>query len=848
MFRKVKFRFFICLALVAVVFFAGAGQLYELTVTQGSDLATSADSKKERTITLKGNRGQITDINGVPLAYDQTSYNVEFTRDPGKSTSTDRAYYTNVLIQAIAIIGEHGESVIDTFNIKRDSAGAFYFDFGIKAGGEYTEEDVAKRETNWRTNMFVSRDDDADEVYRYLRNRYRIPEDYTYEQARPLLSIWQEVQLNSYLAYVPVKIATDIDIETVSILEARMAELDGIGVSESSLRVYPKDDVAAHIIGYTGRIDDARKQEMTDKGYALDDAMGVVGIESTMEAALTGNSTERQGAQRVIVNSQGKIVQELSYTPPTAGSDVVLTLDLDLQMKTEEILAASVEEIYEERMAEYDALKPEDREGYGEKGVNQEKTGAVVVMDPNTGRVLAMASYPSYDLNLFSGGISEKDMESLTTDISKPLFNNAVSSKGIPGSIFKMVTGLGGLMEGAITTSTTISDGGIFDVFLSKNASPAERQRAPKCWLFDDLRTKGALSYDSSDEEVAIQMADHANLDLQNALRVSCNYFFYTVATHDNMGEERLSYWAEQLGLTTLTGIELTGEVAGQVGGQKTLYDASKEISQQKTSQPNLIQVALMEIMRGFGEAREIEYTDEELKTAANRLMELVGTVQGTEQGPYIRTILEEELGIPQTVTNANNWTVEISQRLGELTWSQTRTATAAIGADITSVTPIAVARYVSAFVNGGYVYEAHIVDSIVDASGEVETREPTVLTKIEAPQEYFDTIKAGMRDVVDEEGGSAQNTFKDFREKGYTVGGKTGTGKVSTLSLHNNAWFVAFTPYEDTEIVVVVYLPNGMKGSNAANAAHDIMQYYLEGQEEPETPAEDPAVNTILS
>jgi len=847
MFQKVKFRFFICLALVAVVFFVGAGQLYELTVTQGGELSSQSDSNKQRTIPLKGNRGQITDVNGVPLAYDQTSYNVEFTRDPSRSTTTDRAYYTNILIQAIGIIEESGASVIDSFNIKRNADGTFYFDFGITAGGEYTEEDVAKRETNWRENMFVSKTDDPDVIYRYLRNRYRIPEDYTYEQALPLLSIWQEVQLSSYRAYVPVTIASGIDIETVSVIEARTAELDGIGVSESSVRVYPKDDVAAHIIGYTGRIDEARAQEMKDKGYSTDDTMGVVGVESTMEAALTGNSTERQGQRNVIVNSQGKVVQELSYTPATAGSDVVLTIDLDLQMKLEEVLQANVEQVYDYRMQEYEKLTPEKQELYGEGGVSQAKTGAAVVMDPNTGRVLAMASYPSYDLNLFSGGIDQKDMDMLTDDISKPLFNNAVSSKGIPGSIFKMVTGMGGLMEGAITTETRISDAGPFDKFLSENASETERQNAPSCWLYRDLINKGALSYDSSHDEIMSQMSAHGSLNLKEALTHSCNYFFYTVATQEQMGEERLSYWAEQFGLTTLTGVEVTGEVAGQVGSQASLYDASKPISEQKTSLPNLIQVALMDIMRGFGEAREIEYTDDELKQAANRLMELVGTVDSSQRGDYIRAILFEELGIPETVTNANGWTVEISQRLTELTWSQTRTATAAIGADITAVTPIAVARYVSALVNGGYVYEAHVVDSIVDAAGNVEKREPQVFAKIDAPDEYFNAIKDGMQGVVDEEGGSARDTFADFKEKGYTVGGKTGTGQVSKLELQNNAWFVAFTPFEDAEIVVVVYLPNGVAGSNAAQAAHDIMDYYLAGQQEQEE-APEPAANTILT
>jgi penicillin-binding protein 2 len=244
-----------------------------------------SEDKKVRELTLKGSRGQIMDITGIPLAYDQSSFDVEFTRDPSKSTNTDKAYYTDVLIKAIDVIERNGGQVIDTFSIKKGDDGGFYFDFGIT-----NPEDVAKREENWRSNMFVSDKSTADVIYRDLRNRYRIPEEYTYEQARKLLSIWQESQLSSYRAYVPVKIAKNVPMETVAIIESMSAELDGISVAESSTRIYPKDDVAAHIIGYMGKmVDKTTIDEMTAKGYSQDDTIGITGIENTMESFLAGN-------------------------------------------------------------------------------------------------------------------------------------------------------------------------------------------------------------------------------------------------------------------------------------------------------------------------------------------------------------------------------------------------------------------------------------------------------------------------------------------------------------------------------------------------------------------------------
>ncbi|MGI6152532.1 MAG: penicillin-binding transpeptidase domain-containing protein [Christensenellaceae bacterium] len=824
MFERLRNRFIICFALVGVLFVVLFVQLYDITITQGGELSTRSEDRKVRTLSVKGYRGQITDINGTPLAYDQSSYNVEFTRDPTRNTPTDRAYYTDVLIRTVEIIEENDEDVIDTFSIVRDSDGSFRFDFGV------TDEAAhAKREENWRKNMAVSEKAEVgpDVIYRDLRKRYSIPEEYNYEQARKLLSIWQEIQLTSYRAYVPVVIASNIDMETVALIEAESSKLDGINISESSVRVYPKDSVAAHIVGYTGKMtDNDMIAEMGQKGYAQDDIIGITGIESSMEQYLTGNSTERQGTREVVVNSNGKIIQELSYTPPSQGNNVVLTIDLDLQMKLEDALQSNINMVYEQRMEEYQKNQEKYDEAFGSREVSQAKMGAAIVMDPNTGNVLAMASYPSYDVNMFSGGISTENMEMLRTDISSPLFNKAIASKGIPGSIFKLVTGMGGLMEGTINLDTRITDEGAFIKGMSDDASEAEKNNAPKCWVKPDF-------------------SRHSDLNLEEAISVSCNYYFMDTAY--NMGIDRLVYWGDQFGLTTLTGIELPGEVAGQVGSPEVLYDPDKDINSQKTSQPVLVRNQIMGYLKEFGESREIEYTQEQVEQTADRLILLAA--KGEQQiGGDIRVILREELEIPETITRSMGWDNQVAQSLLNLMWNDTQTAISGIGAGITAVTPIGVARYVSALINGGNVYEAHIVDSITETNGNIiEQRAPELFSRIEAPQEYFDTIKNGMKRVATEDGGTAAEYFKDFEEKGYTLGGKTGTGVVSKIELENNAWFVGFAPYDDPEIVVVTYIPNGLAGKNAIPVAHDIMEYYLDGQQQSDV-QEIPGYNSVLS
>ncbi|MDL2236939.1 hypothetical protein LJC56_03800 [Christensenellaceae bacterium OttesenSCG-928-K19] len=834
MLKKLKNRFIIIFMLIVVIFVAAGVQLSNLTMAQGEMLTVQSEDRTVRTLTVKGSRGQILDITGIPLAYDQSTYDVEFTRDPSKNTTTDKAYYTSILIETIRLIEENEGEIIDTFNIVRGEDGAFGFDFGVT-----DPEAVKSREENWRSNMSVSKTSEPDVIYRDLRNRYRIPEEYGYEEARKLLSVWQEIQLSSYRAYIPVTIAQDVPMETVAVIEARSDVLDGVSVVESSTRVYPKDDVAAHIIGYTGKIvNEESLQEYKDKGYDQSDTVGITGVENTWEAYLTGNSVERQGERKVEVNSRGKVIQEISNVPATAGNDIMLTIDMEMQMTLEEALGKNVQTVHEKQLNEY----YEHQEKYDEASSLQNRTGettldkmnlaqsgAAVVMDVHTGDVMAMASYPSFDLNLFVGGISNEDYEMLSTDEASPLFNKAISSKGTPGSIFKMVTGLAGLTEGVVTLDDEINDEGLYDKYIDESYINAGG-RAPACWGY----TTGAY-------------LSHTNQTIVEALRDSCNYFFYEVA--DRLTIDRIVEWSDRFGLITKTNIELPAEVTGQVGNQEVLYNPDKDIDNQKTYKPQIVRNALVTMLKGYGEERGVEYDQALLEETATALVELAGLGKQSV-GAEICAVLSEKMEIPETIAKRNGWNNEINQTLSELIWNNTKTLTTGIGTEPTLLTPIAVARYVAAVVNGGYVYDAHIVDSVIDSNGNVvEEIEPEVWHKIDAPPEAFEAMKEGLRDVVSNEDGNTATAswFKDWKYKDE-IGGKTGTGKVSDdVELENNAWFVAFAPYDEPEIAVVVYIPNGWGGNHAIDTTRDIIEYYLDGKEQG-TDMSVPAANSVIS
>lgn len=403
-------RILIFSAITLILFCMLVIKLGDLTLAQGSALEAQSEQRTKKTMSITASRGTIMDKNGIPLAYDEKCYNVQFVKDPTKTSSEDRAYYTAILMRAIGIIEKNGGKIINAFSIKRDAEGKFYFDFD-------TQDDVvaAKREKRWREDMYVSQKSypQLEDIYNYLRKKYQIPEELNYDQAYKLLSIWQQIQLNAGKMYQPVDVAYNVNIETVAQLKTYANELDGIKVMEGTVRIYPKDEKASHIIGYLGRMNDPKQIKDNEAlGYDPGDLIGVNGIEQTMEKYLTCNTTEKKGTKEVEVTRSGKISREFPGKEAQSGESVMLTIDLKLQMEAERILKDDIdivrkvqEEEYAKKKADYDK-EVADRGG---KPIQYAQTGAVVVMEANTGKVLALASYPNYNLNLFTGGISEAD-------------------------------------------------------------------------------------------------------------------------------------------------------------------------------------------------------------------------------------------------------------------------------------------------------------------------------------------------------------------------------------------------------------------------------------------------------
>lgn len=357
----------------------------------------------------------------------------------------------------------------------------------------------------------------APELMAKLRAEYRLDElapGLSEGEARDLLGVLYELDLRQReLTYTEYVFATGVDITFITLVkEARLA---GVSIEAVSTRRYHTTS-AAHILGRVAAITTEQWAGTESspgyrdlEGYAYNDRVGQEGVESAFERYLHGVS----GTRAIETDSTGKIISESWITEPAPGNNVALTLDLQLQTAVEEALARHIE------------------------GLEETTVGAAVMVDM-TGGVLAMASYPTYDLSTYS-----QNFKTLNSDPSKPLYNRATQGTYMPGSIFKMVTGLAGLQEGVITPTSQTRDQGVFTYYTS------DRKLAPKCWIF--------RQYGST----------HGMETVTTAIRDSCNYFFYDVAS--KLGIDTLGRYANMLGLGRPTGIEIPEET-GYVAGPET--------------------------------------------------------------------------------------------------------------------------------------------------------------------------------------------------------------------------------------------------------------------------------------
>lgn len=338
-------------------------------------------------------------------------------------------------------------------------------------------------------------------VWDALCERYDIDNSLSDEQKRLIIGVRYEMEIKGFTVSTPYTFATDVSMATVSRVLEKSITYTAITVSEESVREYKDGSIAPHIIGTIGPIYAEEYAALKGQGYKLNDYVGKSGIEKAYEKYLKGTD----GIKVIEFDVEGNVIGSSMKLEPIPGNTIVLTIDSALQKTAQQSL--------ENRINEIANTSP--------KGKGAEaNAGCVVALDPKTGDVLVAANYPSYDITEYYSKYNE-----LIKNEQNPLFNRCFNGAYAPGSTFKPAMGVAAMCSGTINTSSTVS-----------------------C-----LR-----KYDYLDMTFTC-MGHHSNINLANALKVSCNIYFYDVGKR--MGIETINSYASKLGLGQKTGLELSENI-----------------------------------------------------------------------------------------------------------------------------------------------------------------------------------------------------------------------------------------------------------------------------------------------
>lgn len=469
-----------------VLFFA---VLYDAQVVHGSENRARSITSNTASETVTASRGIITDRNGKVLVSNRLAYTLVVDKS---SFGKDEATLNDAIWQLVQLCQEQGVTWNDTLPMTTGSS------------PQLTSKSLTESFREYLDDNKLPTDGGSAEVLAAMRKLYKVDDSYTDAQARLIVGVRYELDGRSSYTFAE-------DVSTELLGRITDGKYRGVTIKTAAARVY-NTKLAAHILGTVGAIwqEEWRSDESTgyvgyaDKGYNMNDLVGKDGVEKAFEEYLHGND----GKRLITTDENGKITGELYTREPQPGGTVALTIDIDLQQVVEDTLASTIQ-------------------GMIDKDSN-ERGGAAAVIQVGTGEVLAMASYPTYDLETFN-----QDYDELVKDERLPMFNRATQGVYAPGSTFKLCTSVAALEEGIITPSTIIEDKGIYTYYVDPQ---------PMCWIWRQAHTT------------------HGRINVSQAIVDSCNYFYYEVGRLT--GIKKLDEYATAFGLGQSTGIEI-GDVSG---------------------------------------------------------------------------------------------------------------------------------------------------------------------------------------------------------------------------------------------------------------------------------------------
>ena len=512
-------RMMLLIAVAAVIIGLYGFRLIFLQLVNGDSFTAQATNTTDYKFTVTAARGDIVDSKGERIASSTTGYNVVL----NKLLMGDEDLDT-MLQKIVGLLGENGESWNDSLLIGQPDA-AGHYEFTAASDNAAEQKALAAMKDNLGLQQYAT----ADDVMEKLVEDYDLADFSLYWQ-RVLSGIHYEMQLQAFSNVNNFVMAENVSEATVATIKENSLSLPGVEIVETSTRSYEQGTVLPHVLGRVGKIT-AEKWKVTDengqvtyplkeKGYNMNDIIGISGLESAYEDELRG----KDGVETITRNSDGVIVNTALTTVPEPGHTVQLTIDSEFQKAVDQALAKNVEWI---------------KNTYSDS--KQANAGAVVVIDVKTGGVLAASNYPSFDQNLYAAQYNE-----YSADENMPLFNRALQGLYTPGSTYKPSVAVAGLDTGLLNRNSTVNCTRVYTYY---------KDYRPRC-----------------------AQHGHGNgpIDVVNAIKWSCNIFFYDVGRR--LTSDVYDAYAYKLGLGQRTGVEVSEALGHLTTKNDSNYTESLDI------------------------------------------------------------------------------------------------------------------------------------------------------------------------------------------------------------------------------------------------------------------------------
>lgn len=584
-----KFRFNAITTLIYILGIILLLQLFNLQIIHGQEYRQQSNTRLTRESTLVATRGAILDRNGNKIAGSSMGFSLELYK-----SKTDNQTLNQTILNIIEVLEKNEDSYTDTFPININEDGTFSFSF-----------DTDEKITNWKKRNKIEDKQTPQDCFNAFKEKYQIQFEDIHIARKVMATRYQIVQ-DGYSTTKSITISNNISRASALEFNERNESFPGISVVVEPNRQYISENLASHVVGTIGRIGEEELKQRGDE-YKSSDYIGKTGIEYLFENYLKG----KNGSRQIDMAVNGTTTEEYITQDAVQGSDIVLTIDANLQKVTEEALENNIKKI--------------NSGGFSKR--YETNSGAAVVMNVKTGEVLAMASYPDFNPQDFTKPMSSEVWSKYNTE-DTPLVNKTLQTSYAPGSIFKMVTAIAGLESGVIGIKDTINDTGVYPKYTN-----------PKCWIYTEHHR------------------GHGRLNVSGAIQHSCNYYFYEIA--DRMGINNLVKYAKYFGLGTKTGIQLPNESSGTLASVET----KQRLYAEQWYGGETLSAAIGQSYNSFTLVQITKYISM-IANGGNKIqptiVEKIINADGTEvSGAEIQNYINQKLGLNN---NENDEEIEISE------------------------------------------------------------------------------------------------------------------------------------------------------------------------------------------